>query len=228
MKILKISLSIIFLLTGFWVTYSIQQGNTNAEIVQLNDNDWDRGYFYRKQLIEIEESNKQLRAELSQIRQNIQELEQKLADDADTLKNLVETKVKLQKFTGEMPIKGEGVSITLRDASYIPDEDHANQYIVHDRHIHRLVNELYTTGAKAVAINGQRIYSDSYIACVGPIITVDGNGYPAPFVITAIGDQEVLEESLYLKNGVIDMLVQDNVEVTFEKNSELNMLAKEE
>ena len=34
--------------------------------------------------------------------------------------------------------------------------------------------------------------SNSYIKCTGPVITVDGRTFPAPFVIEAIGDMNVL------------------------------------
>ncbi|GAE91733.1 division initiation protein [Gracilibacillus boraciitolerans JCM 21714] len=154
-------------------------------------------------------------------------IEQELADGPNELKDLVDTKITLQKLTGELPISGEGITLTLKDASYIPSKDHANQYIVHDRHIHQTVNELFSAGAKAIAINGQRIYRNSYISCIGPVVSVDGTAYPAPFVVSAIGDQDILDVSLNLKNGVIDMLVQDNIEVTIEKKSKIEMHAKD-
>ncbi len=215
------------MILGFLLTFSYQHTKSTVEIVQVNDQEWERDYYYRKQLIDMEEKNKQLRGELNNIRQEVQQTEQELANGADQLKDLVDTKSNLQKLTGELPIVGEGVSITLKDASYIPTEDHANQYIVHDRHIHETVNELYSAGAKAIAINGQRIYRDSYISCIGPVVSVDGTAHPAPFVISAIGDQEILEVSVNLKNGVIDMLVQDNIEVTIEKEANIEMFAKD-
>ncbi|UOQ47958.1 DUF881 domain-containing protein [Gracilibacillus caseinilyticus] len=227
MKSNPVIFAFVFLVLGFLITFSYQQTKSSAEIVQVNDHDWERDYYYRKQLIEMEESNKQLRTELYQTRQAVKEMEQDLGESTDDLKQLVETKTTLQKLTGELAVKGNGIMVTLKDASYIPSEDHANQYIVHDRHIHQTVNELFSAGAKAVSINGQRIYRNSYITCIGPVISVDGNAYPAPFVISAIGDQDILDVSLNLKNGVIDQLVQDNIEVTIEKKSDIEMQAKD-
>ncbi|UOQ85490.1 DUF881 domain-containing protein [Gracilibacillus salinarum] len=227
MKSNPVIFAFVFLVLGFLITFSYQQTKSSAEIVQVNDQDWERDYYYRKQLIEMEESNKQLRTELYQTRQAVKEMEQEIGEGTDDLKQLVETKTTLQKLTGELAVTGDGIMVTLKDASYIPSEDHANQYIVHDRHIHQTVNELFSAGAKAVAINGQRIYRNSYITCIGPVISVDGNAYPAPFVISAIGDQDILDVSLNLKNGVIDQLVQDNIEVTIEKKSDIEMQAKD-
>ncbi|KAB8138654.1 DUF881 domain-containing protein [Gracilibacillus oryzae] len=227
MKSKKLIFAFVFFVLGFLITFSFQQTRSSSNVVQLNENEWERDYFYRKQLIELEDTNKQLRAELNSIREQIQEIEQNFASSADDLHDLVETKTKLQKLTGELPVRGNGIVITLSDSSYIPSNQHANQYIVHDRHIHQVINELYSAGAKAIAINGQRIFRDSYITCTGPVITVDGSSYPAPFVISAIGDPAILDVSLNLKNGVIDMLVQDNVEVAFEKKSDIDMSARE-
>ncbi|MGP4040392.1 DUF881 domain-containing protein [Gracilibacillus sp. D59] len=227
MKSRQLIFAFVFLVLGFLITFSYQQTKSTAEIVQVNDQEWERDYYYRKQLIDMEEKNKQLRSELNHIRQEVQAIEQDLGEEADVLKDLVVTKSNLQKLTGEMSISGKGIVVTLKDASFIPAEDHANQYIVHDRHIHQTVNELFSAGAKAIAINGQRIYRNSYISCIGPVISIDGTSYPAPFVISAVGDQEILDVSLNLKNGVIDQLVQDNIEVTIEKKSNIEMYAKD-
>ena len=88
----------------------------------------------------------------------------------------------------------------------------------------RVVNELRISGAQGLAINGQRITSNSYIKCTGPVITVDGRTFPAPFVIEAIGDADVLSSSLYLKGGVIDGLIRDNIVVTTEQSKEIQFV----
>ncbi|MDX8044931.1 DUF881 domain-containing protein [Gracilibacillus sp. S3-1-1] len=227
MKNRRFIFAIVFLVVGFLIPFCYHYTNSTAQVVQVDSEEWERSFYYRKQLIDMEEKNKQLRAELGQIRQEVQSMEQELGGEADILKDLVDTKSNLQKLTGELSVSGKGISVTLRDASYIPSEEHANQYIVHDRHIHQTVNELYSAGAKAIAINGQRIYRNSYINCIGPVISVDGTSYPAPFVISAIGDQDVLDASLNLRNGVIDLLVQDNIEVTIEKKPTIEMYAKD-
>lgn len=223
----QVFFALVFLIFGFLITLNYQQTRDADDVMQLNDQEWEKDYYYRQQLIELEEKNSVLRSELYKLRQDIQEIEQESADEVDLLQDLVDTKANLQKLTGEIPIKGEGIIVTLRDSNFIPAEDHANQYIVHDRHIHQTVNELFSAGAKAISINGQRIYRNSYIFCVGPVIHVDGNAHPAPFIIEALGDQEILEASLNLKNGIIDLLVQDNIEVKLEKSDHIVMSAKE-
>lgn len=206
-------LSLVLLVFGFLVSYSYQQTKTDSRVIQLSDKEWEKDYYYRQQLISLEERNLELRKELNANRQEVQVLEQELAKQESVLADYVEQKKELQLLTGELPVEGKGIEVTLRDAAYIPSEENVNQYLVHDRHVHLVINELYSAGAKAISINGKRIYKDSFISCIGPVISVDGTPYPAPFKIAAIGDPEVLKVSLNLTNGVIDTIVNENVEV---------------
>ena len=124
-------------------------------------------------------------------------------------------------YLGKVKVKGNGVQVTLEDADYNPQNQNANQYIVHEHHIFKVINELNISGANAIAINGQRLSHDSYILCNGPVIEIDGRQHPAPFVITAIGDAETMSAALNLKGGVKDILVNENVHFTVEKKNEI-------
>lgn len=219
-------LSLVLFTSGFLVAYNYQQTEDNPQMVKLSDSQWEKDYFYKKQLLEMEEKNKGLREELKVKRDKIQEYDSKLASSEEVVADLVQRKNKLQMLAGELPVQGSGVEVTLKDAQYIPDEEQVNQYIVHESHVHMVINELLSAGAKAIAVNGQRIFSDSYISCTGPVITVDGIQHPAPFVITAIGDSDILYSSLDLTQGVIDYLLSDHVDVEMSKDGEIQMQAK--
>ncbi|GIW49648.1 MAG: hypothetical protein KatS3mg080_0259 [Anoxybacillus sp.] len=113
--------------------------------------------------------------------------------------------------------------MTLSDASYIPSEANATNYIVHEQHVFQVVNELWIAGASAVAINGQRLSHRSYIVCNGPVIEIDGTQHPAPFVIQAIGDPNVLIPALTIAGGVKDQLTSDHIVVDIVEKSEVTM-----
>ncbi|RWZ60691.1 DUF881 domain-containing protein [Halobacillus fulvus] len=219
-------LSLVLLVSGFLIAFSYQQTKDKPEMVKLSDSQWEKEYFYQQQLLEIEKRNKQLREEWRDKRDQIRSYEESLAGSEQVVPDLVDRKNRLQKLVGELSVDGPGVEVVLRDAEYIPDEDNVNDYIVHESHVHMVINELLSAGAKAVAINGQRYFSDSYIACTGPVITVDGIQHPAPFVISAIGDEEVLSSSLDLTMGVIDQLEADNVDVAVSTQNDLSMRAR--
>ena len=80
--------------------------------------------------------------------------------------------------------------------------------IVHDVDITILLNDLKSAGAEAIDVNSKRIINISEVVCAGPVLKINGEAVPAPFVIRAVGDQEALynvvtEEGTYaydLKN----------------------------
>lgn len=213
-------LSLALLMIGFLVSFSYQFTN-DMSMSKAADKQWSEEYEYREQLIEKEERTKRLQEELFAKQDKIREVEEELAQKEKKLFNLVEDVEKYRMYAGVVKVKGPGIEVTLRDASYVKSEENVNNYIVHDAHVHKVINELLSSGAKAVAVNGQRLLHDSYIACVGPVITVDGKEHPAPFVITAIGNPDDLYESMNLSQGVKDQLVSDNVEVRIEKKDEI-------
>jgi uncharacterized protein YlxW (UPF0749 family) len=68
--------------------------------------------------------------------------------------------------------------------------------IVHDVDIVVLLNDLKAAGAEAIEINGKRITNLSEVVCAGPLIRVNNEVIPAPFVIVAIGDMDELYEAV--------------------------------
>lgn len=220
-------LAFVLFIFGFLVAFSFQQTKYfSSQQNNVSEQQWEQDFYYRQQLIELEEKNYQIQTEISEKRQKIFAMETELSEQMNTIEAAFNRKTELQILTGELPVSGSGIFITLRDSDYVPLEGNINDYIVHDRHVQLVINELFSAGAEAIAINGQRIYSDSYVNCVGPVISVDGVQYPEPFTIEAIGDQDTLQNSLTLDNGVVDILVNDQVEVEVGKRRTIEMEAR--
>lgn len=174
-------------------------------------------------MIEQEEKNNELYKELKGTQRKLVQLEKDLSNEAETYYNLAEDAEKYRIYLGKVAVKGEGIQITLEDGEYNPKEDNVSNYLVHEHHVFKVINELYISGAQAISINGQRLSHNSYILCNGPVIEVDGYQHPAPFVITAIGDSDVLEGAININGGVKDLLVNDNVRFTLEKKRTIQM-----
>ncbi|MCA1029981.1 DUF881 domain-containing protein [Bacillus timonensis] len=219
-------LSLVCLVLGFIVTFSYQFTKEEAAQGKVTDRQWKKEFDIRNQLIKQNEKNRELQQELLAKQEKVQKIEEDLAnkEQEQIYFNLVEDVEKYRMFIGEIKVKGPGVAVTLQDASYVPtDVADANNYIVHESHLFKVITELYISGAQAVSVNGKRLTHNSYLFCNGPVVTIDGDQYPAPFVIEAIGDPDVLMPALYIKNGVNDQLVQDNIEVKIEKKVEIVM-----
>ena len=187
----------------------------------MTSSQFSRDLELRSDIIEQEEKNQKLQKELYQKQTQVLKMEKKLSNEAKTYSNLAEDAEKFRMHLGKVKVKGKGVQVTLADADYNPNEANVNNYLVHEHHVLQVVNELYISGASAIAVNGQRLSHDSYILCNGPVIEIDGYQYPAPFVITAIGDVGTMTASINLQGGVKDMLVNENVQFSLEEKNEI-------
>src|SRR5690606_29240394 len=97
---------------------------------------------YREDLIRQQERNKELSEELNQLQQTIRDFEKTFASNKDEFEILQQEAEKLRLMLGEIPAVGQGIRITLNDAEYNPSNPNPNDYIVHDSHIFKVVNEL--------------------------------------------------------------------------------------
>ncbi|HJQ05508.1 MAG TPA: DUF881 domain-containing protein [Nocardioides sp.] len=103
----------------------------------------------------------------------------------------------LKDPAGLVARSGRGLSITLSDAptevldaavsAGNPDLD-LNRLVVHQQDIQAVVNALWSGGARAVTIAGQRVVSTTGIKCEGNAVQLQGVPYPQPYVIQAVGD----------------------------------------
>jgi uncharacterized protein YlxW (UPF0749 family) len=210
------------IITGFIIGYSYNLSKDNQQMSSSSSLYTQQRDAYREELIDQQERNKELAEELDALQVTIRKYEKEYATHEERYDELVEEAERLRILMGELPVAGKGIAVTLRDDDYSGAEN-PNDYIVHESHVFNVINELKISGAEAIAINGQRLKTNSYIICNGPVITIDGNQYPAPFVIEAVGDQNGLIGALEIGGGVFDQLLNDNVVVTVEKKAHIVM-----
>ncbi|AMO34732.1 DUF881 domain-containing protein [Lysinibacillus sp. fkY74-1] len=219
----QFELLIVCVTTGFIIGYSYNQAKDNREAGTINSELFEQEDSYREELITQQERNKELSDELNSLQEQIRKYEKSFASNEKDYKELVEQAEDLRLLLGELKSEGKGIRITLQDGDYDPKSLNPNDYIVHESHVFKLLNELKISGAQAIAINGQRVMANSYIRCNGPVITIDGTQHPAPFVIEAVGDSDTLIASLNLNGGVVDQLLNDNIVVSLEEHQKLTM-----
>lgn len=212
--------SFFLLVTGFLISISFQNTDEIGIGVARSDLEWETDTELRNEILMEQQLNRDLTDDLREVQFEIKTIEEEISNQEKTYFNLIEDIDLLRMVTGEVGVKGEGIHVTLADAEY-DGEENPNDYIVHERHIQLVVDELLVAGAEAVAINGQRINQKSYIQCIGPVIEIDGEISFAPFEITAIGNKEILDESLNLIGGVKDQLVNENIQVRIQKENDI-------
>ena len=83
------------------------------------------------------------------------------------------------------------MQVTLDDATEeAPDayDGDPNDLVVHQQDIQAVANAMWSAGAEAVTIQGQRLISTTGIKCEGNQVTLHGLPYSPPYVIVGIGD----------------------------------------
>jgi uncharacterized protein YlxW (UPF0749 family) len=166
----------------------------------------------------------QLREEFrTEIENNIQKREsylQAFLSDKDDGR-LREDWERIRLIAGLTDVKGPGIVMKLDDAIARQNVD-PSALIIHDQDIRIILNELKKAGAQAISINGERIVAMSEQVCAGPTIMINKNRYPVPYVINAIGDPDILYESLYASERISYML-EDQIRIDITKSQEVTI-----
>lgn len=159
-----------------------------------------------------------LREQITELMQDIDELrvaiDENIALQNEIIREYIELQnddqlrrewdvIKLQ--TGLVGVEGPGIRITLDDAPAREPDMPFSWFIIHDYDIRSILNDLKIAGAQAIAINGERVVPMSEQICAGPTIIINGNRYPVPYVIEAIGDPDALYEAMNISDKVLEL-----------------------
>jgi uncharacterized protein YlxW (UPF0749 family) len=94
---------------------------------------------------------------------------------------------------------GRAVQVTLDDATFearAAYDGDPNDLVVHQQDIQAVANAMWSAGAVAVTIQGQRLVSTTGIKCSGNQVTLNGLPYSPPYVIVGIGDPARMQAEL--------------------------------
>ena len=102
---------------------------------------------------------------------------------------------------GLEPLHGPGLVVTLTDAQRdadgrFPRDASPDDLVVHQQDIQAVLNAMWTAGAEAIQMQGQRIIATSAPRCVGNTLLLNGRTYSPPYTITAIGDTAAMQAAL--------------------------------
>jgi uncharacterized protein YlxW (UPF0749 family) len=136
------------------------------------------------QRAELDEARGQVR----RLRRAVERTQAATLEASEAGRILQEQLVTLGVVTGADPATGPGVRIVVDDN---PDAGTERQ-VVFDKDLQILVNGLWSGGAEAVSINGQRVTSLTSIRTAGEAITVNLRSLSRPYTVSAIGDPDQL------------------------------------
>jgi uncharacterized protein YlxW (UPF0749 family) len=176
-----------------------------------------------------------LKKELAEEQKNTDALQKSIDDNLAIMNNYMKAYLeqkndveltddwdKIKLSTGLVTVKGPGITIKLDDAPAREPDTPINWQIIHDQDIKVILNELKKSGAQAIAINGERIVPMSVLVCAGPTILINDNRHSVPYYIEAIGNPDLLYDSISKCSRVAEM-TQFKIRVDITKSKELKL-----
>jgi len=110
----------------------------------------------------------------------------------------------LRSPAGLTAVHGPGVEVILDDAPGEPPGGGVdpNILVVHQSDLQAVVNALWSGGAEAMSIHGQRVIATSAVRCVGNTLLLNGEVFSPPFRVAAIGPSATMLQKLASSPGV--------------------------
>jgi uncharacterized protein YlxW (UPF0749 family) len=138
--------------------------------------------------------------EVTRLQEEVDTLTAMRTDSDGAIAGIVEEADSLAFHAGTVPVEGPGLAVSLTDSPLRGDQIPAgltvDDLVVHQQDVQGVVNALWRGGAEAMMIQDQRVISTSAVRCVGNTLILQGRVYSPPFVITAIGDRDRMQEAL--------------------------------
>lgn len=134
------------------------------------------------------------------LRKQIEDSQNSLESQSESVN--LELLENLKYEIGLTEVSGEGLEITLNDSPLAKKDGVAvtDRQLVSASDIRDIVNVLNAANSDAIAINNQRIIATSPVSSVGTTILVNNAHSSAPFVISAVGDTEIMLQRLLNKS----------------------------
>ncbi len=143
-----------------------------------------------------------------------EKLKQKRPDWVNGSSSSLKTQEKLMELLNLTTMKGQGIEITLKDASLPTLFDHnPNVGIIHNTDLLSLVNDLKQAGARAIAVNNEPITPSTALTCTGPVIMVNQTRIAPPFKVVALGNSEGLTSFLRQHSQTLHDLTRYGIQI---------------
>lgn len=163
-----------------------------------------RSYTTAEALLNRETTSTNLFAEIQMLKRTSEELQtekdslekqlQESSDAAKTKEKITEEVSKYELLAGVTEVQGPGIKISFQDGFTVP------LFWLVD-----LVNDLWSAGAEAIAVNNIRITNTTWgLTEISGHLLLNGTTIQEPLVITAIGNTEAIAGTLSQATGFIE------------------------
>ncbi|TMC44771.1 MAG: DUF881 domain-containing protein [Chloroflexi bacterium] len=158
-----------------------------------------------EQALALQREQTDLKRELTALREQLADLQAQGAGVGGQSTTLQAQLDQLRELAGLTPLAGRGVVVTLDDAHLPPSTNVSSviQAIVHSEDIVDVLNAAWKAGARAIAVNDERVTGAS--ACVGATIQINGTLMSPPFRFVILGASDELYGALTEPRELTDL-----------------------
>ncbi len=142
----------------------------------------------------LQAQQEQLKTRILDLRDQIQQLEQRGQGSAVLVKDLNQQLEQARIAAGLVPLTGTGLVLRLQDStrSGAPGANETD-YLVSARDVRAVVEELWLAGAEAIAVNGERVTTTTAILDIGTSVLANSAYLAPPYDVAAIGPADLYE-----------------------------------
>ena len=211
----KILMALVCIVLGIMVSYQLKASLASTTPGATSSTD------LVKQVANLKAKNDELTSKVNEYEKTIDEYEANVGSENKVVENLKTELDNVKKLAGLTDIEGKGVEITLTPLTeQLTNETES----IKSSDLLDVINELNSSGAEAISINGERFTSRTQIREAGYVLKINDTAFSPtePFTIKAIGDPNVLAGAFKLPGGIKDSLNLYSIEmkiVTSEKVS---------
>lgn len=179
------------LVTGFLVVTQWQGQNT-AKSMLRSQTEQDLGKIVRELTFETD----LLADEVIRLKLQLADYERSKAGNQAILGEAEQSLSQLRIASGLLTVAGPGIEVKISD----------RKDILETPDLLELIQELKVAGAEAISVNGHRLTANTYFKKQRGKLYVNGERSRAGYNVKAIGDTELLFQSITLAGGMEDRL----------------------
>ncbi len=165
------------------------------------------------EMVETSNSNYELQSEINRLEEKNKNFSSDIKDRTKIKKELEERVQNYEMINGFDSVSGRGVEIKV-NGDMITEE------------IVDLINGIRNTKPRGIAINDQRVITNSYFLVKDRELEFDNSKFDMPFFVQVIGNTDILENSLVRSGGILDIIKQNSfnkVEFDIEVKNEMTL-----
>ncbi len=164
-------------------------------------------------LDELDAREEQLRSQLSEREQAVEELSGTRTQSGSALAEAQRRAEAIGVMNGTLPARGPGLRVVVQDR-----DGAVTTAVLLDA-----IQELRGAGAEAIEVDGVRVVVSSYVGGTPGELTVDGQELEAPYEVLAIGPPTDLEVALNVSGGVVADVARTGGSATVTQSDQLTV-----